>query len=262
MTPRVSRASPGAQVLEEASEWFVDLRLGDADAAAQVRFDQWLRRSPENIQAYLEITEIWADLPAAGPPAADITALVANARRQANVFAMDGTPSRRVKSKTFFPRRLLIAACAIFACAAVASLYWLGRAPEYSTGIGEQRFVTLADGSTIQLNTRTRLTVRFTDNERRIDLAAGQALFTAARDPARPFVVDSNGTRIRAVGTQFDIYRKTAGTVLTVVEGRVAVDDGPLLGEGEQATITPASVLRVSFSIMKSARFGSLWTTR
>jgi transmembrane sensor len=48
-------------------------------------------------------------------------------------------------------------------------------------------------------------------------------LFRVAKNPARPFVVDSNGTRVRAVGTQFDVYRKAASTTVTVLEGRVAV---------------------------------------
>ena len=56
-----------------------------------------------------------------------------------------------------------------------------------------------------------------------VELVEGQALFRVAKDHARPFVVQTAGIRVRAVGTQFDVYRKASGTQVTVVEGRVAV---------------------------------------
>lgn len=94
----------------------------------------------------------------------------------------------------------------------------------YSTTIGEQRSITLADGSTVQLNSLSKIRVRFSENERVIDLLEGQALFSVAKDAQRPFIVRSGDVRARAVGTQFDVYRKKSATVVTVVEGRVAVE--------------------------------------
>ena len=64
---------------------------------------------------------------------------------------------------------------------------------------------------------------------RNVELQQGQALFHVAKDPARPFIVHSGATSVRAVGTQFDVYRKDSGvTVVTVVEGRVAVSAADL----------------------------------
>lgn len=93
----------------------------------------------------------------------------------------------------------------------------------YTTDIGEQRTIALVDGSSVELNARTKIKVRYSDQRRTIELLQGQALFRVAKDPNRPFIVDSNGTHVRAVGTQFDVYRKVDGTLVTVVEGRVAV---------------------------------------
>ncbi|MEP7247969.1 MAG: FecR domain-containing protein, partial [Gammaproteobacteria bacterium] len=81
--------------------------------------------------------------------------------------------------------------------------------------------------SIVRLNSRSELKVHLTPRLRRIDLLHGQALFEVAKDPSRPFVVYSEGVVVRAVGTQFDVYRKNEGTIVTVVEGRVA-----LLGSG------------------------------
>ena len=50
-------------ILEEASEWFVDFRVGDVDDRARERFDEWVRRSPEHIRAYMEIARTYVELP-------------------------------------------------------------------------------------------------------------------------------------------------------------------------------------------------------
>jgi transmembrane sensor len=81
----------------------------------------------------------------------------------------------------------------------------------------------LPDGSTIDLNARSKVRVRFSEQGRHVDLLEGQALFRVAKDKARPFIVAVNGTRVRAVGTQFDINQRKRGVVVTVVEGTVAV---------------------------------------
>ena len=65
--------------------------------------------------------------------------------------------------------------------------------------------------------------MRLSKSVREVDLIDGQALFHVAKDLTRPFIVRSGTAKVRAVGTQFDVYRKGSGTIVTVVEGRVAV---------------------------------------
>jgi transmembrane sensor len=116
------------------------------------------------------------------------------------------------------------AATAMVCLVGTASLYlYAQRHLMIATETGEQRFVKLVDGSTLELNSRSRVRIRFSDSERDVDLIEGQALFHVAKDSARPFIVHSGSTSVRAVGTQFDVYRKALGTTVTVVEGRVAV---------------------------------------
>jgi len=110
-----------------------------------------------------------------------------------------------------------------------------------------------------------------------VELVEGQALFRVAKDPARPFVVQSAGTRVRAVGTQFDVYRKASGTQITVVEGRVAVllaaprnvqpaavtstVDAPavLVSTGEQVTVTDQEVPKPRHADLRAT---TAWTER
>jgi transmembrane sensor len=138
-----------------------------------------------------------------------------------------------VKAKRRY-RQLWLAAAATLLVVGIGMAGWMvNHAPAtYVTEIGEQRSITLEDGSVVELNARSRVRVRFTQKERSVDLLEGQALFIVAKNPARPFVVTTDQTRVRAVGTQFDVYRKRSGTIVTVVEGRVAVAPTPRVTRG------------------------------
>jgi len=98
--------------------------------------------------------------------------------------------------------------------------------PTYTTQIAEERTITLPDTSTVRMNARSKIRVVYTESKRELELLEGQALFKVAKDSNRPFYVTSGDATVLAVGTQFDVYRKSDQTVVTVVEGRVNVS-GP-----------------------------------
>src|ERR1700735_2943549 len=78
------------QIVDEASEWFVEFRVGDVDAHAREAFDEWLRRSPEHIRAYMEIAKTYVELPtlqSAGQ--VNVDALIAYAHSGENVVPFD-----------------------------------------------------------------------------------------------------------------------------------------------------------------------------
>lgn len=240
------------QIIDEASEWFVTLRDRNADPGAQDRFMDWLRRSPEHVEAYLGIVALWSDVSAIGTaPDTEAATLIGRARADNNVFPMASPPramhSSRVTSKRHRGFRFGIAAASALLVAGLGTLaYWNHwRGTSYETEVGEQRTLRLSDGSRVELNSRSRIVVRLSDTERVIELLSGQALFQVAKDPHRPFLVHSDAIRVRALGTQFDVNRRRDGTVITVVEGRVAVadharepaQDDALLSAGQQVTV-------------------------
>ena len=257
MATITSNSSLRRQIVSEASEWFTEFRTGDATATTRQRFDDWLRQSPEHIQAYLEVAAAWAELPTRVEAGClDIEALVQRARadvaddvvvslKARGAATQDSKePERSKQRRRFLPPRALAAGIAAAILVAGAWFGWRGR-EIYTTGVGEQRTIRLADDSIVDLNARSRIRVRFSKSERLIDLIEGQAMFHVARDSSRPFTVRSDNTAVRAVGTQFDVYRKQDGLVVTVVEGRVAVDAGAavqgaeFLSAGEQLTVKP-----------------------
>lgn len=228
-----------SEILEQATEYFVDFSQGDVDAAVRERFDQWLRRSPEHVRAYLQVTRVWEDTSALGQGRKlSSDELVERALRETNVVALKAVAPAPASGATttaastglrgrrmYWPSRLGIAASFLLAAVAMWIHFEHG---VYRTTLGEQRSIVLDDGTTIDLNSRSRIRVKYTDHERVIELLEGQGLFKVAKDPARPFIVDAEGALVRAVGTQFDVYRKPTGTRVTVIEGRVAVLPGSI----------------------------------
>jgi transmembrane sensor len=234
------------QILHEASAWFVDFRVGDTDSAARVRFDEWLRTSPEHVRAYMQIAKTYVDLPSMTNRKVDPEILIALARSQVdeetNVVPLvhsdrsSQAPTSNVQrspasARMSVSRRRLLYAIAAVACVVTTLLTWVAIQQQgiYATDIGERRSVTLSDGSTIDLNARSKIRVRFTRAERGVELIDGQALFQVTQDKSRSFIVQSGATQVRAVGTQFDVYRKASSTTVTVLEGRVSVlqQNGP-----------------------------------
>lgn len=106
----------------------------------------------------------------------------------------------------------------------VASLYEKGAA-DYVTRRGERLEVTLPDGSAVTLNTDTDLDVVFDGRHRTVEILRGQAFFTIAKDPLRPFVVVAGGKQIVAVGTAFDVRLEKERVEVLLVEGRVVVEN-------------------------------------
>ena len=100
----------------------------------------------------------------------------------------------------------------------------------YATAKGEHRTVRLADGSTIELNAGSRLSVSLSAHERRVTLPEGEALFDVAADKTRPFLIAVGDRTVRVVGTRFDVRRRGAELAVTVERGVVEVqpnDNGP-----------------------------------
>jgi len=243
--------NPG--IRDEAAQWFVAFCEEEVDARVCQQFNDWLRRSPEHVRAYLRISAFWedaGDLSKHAHHRADEIAQRAIAesnvvpfseelKNQApDMHALAGKGWRHSRWHESVGRRRSVFAsflAAGFACAGLLTWLLMDRMVVYSTAPGERRTLTLTDGSTVELNARSRIRVAYSSTGRDVELLEGQALFKVARSPSRPFVVHSGDSSVRAVGTQFDVNRSHGAMIVTVVEGRVAVTNGRQLDRHTRA---------------------------
>ncbi|WP_336962609.1 FecR family protein [Sphingobium aquiterrae] len=132
-------------------------------------------------------------------------------------------------------RRLLIGSAAAGVAAIMGGAWFLRKAPvptqRYATAHGEIRVIPLEDGSTLTLNTASEVTVAYSAELREINVLAGEAFFNVMKNQKRPFIVYSNGSSVRAVGTAFSVRGYDDGVKVLVQEGRIkfarsALSDG------------------------------------
>jgi transmembrane sensor len=203
-----------SDLTHQAADWHARLRGGSLSEVEEARFRAWLSGDPARRREFDEISALWDKLESvANSPEVLGELRVARAPAPA--------PARR--SRRAFVGWALASAAGV--AAAVGFVSWQRMlAPEiYETGVGEQRPVPLSDGSVITLNTSSRVEARISDGQRRIAILQGQANFEVAKDPARPFIVSAGKGEVLALGTTFDVYRRSGDVVVTLIEGRVAV---------------------------------------
>ncbi|MFD2033920.1 FecR family protein [Belliella marina] len=110
---------------------------------------------------------------------------------------------------------------------------------------GQKTKIHLPDGSTVYLNSESRIAYSedFLTN-RQISLV-GEAFFNVAKDENNPFSVTSNGITTTALGTSFNIstFNKAEKVVVTLVTGivklnKVGKEDALILNPGEESVLS------------------------
>ena len=201
-------------VRQAAALWVVrldDPSCSDADRAA---FEAWRGESFEHEAAYEREAAAWARLER-------LRALRPDPRRIDSDLLAPARPRLPALARSTWARG--VAASAAMALIVAGSLS-VGTSTAYATAIGERRVVVLGDNSRIELNTDSKVVVRFRRGVREVRLIKGEALFDAAPD-ARPFVVKAADAVIAADGSAEGAVRlRSDGAAVTVKKGAVDVD--------------------------------------
>ncbi|ATB65323.1 FecR domain-containing protein [Pseudomonas mosselii] len=101
---------------------------------------------------------------------------------------------------------------------------WRLSLADYSTRTAERRHVQLADGSELQLNSRSAVNVRFSATERRVELLEGQVYVRVQGDTRqRPLCVTSAEASLWTFDAAFDVCQARGNTRLAIDQGQVAI---------------------------------------
>ncbi len=227
---------------QAAAEWFTRLQGGDVSLQATLQWQNWMAAQAEHAQAFHRIEEVWRGLDAIGKPAL-------TGQQELREDQYDGTvpigsylgrPAGRRRSQW------TLAAAATFCAVGVGALFYAfvdsgaGTVHSIETLVGENRTLRLEDGSEVVLGGKSRLEVKLSSSARQLTLVEGEAFFTVANDPERPFSVRAGTATVTALGTEFNLRRSSDRVVVAVMEGQVLVEPTvPLLqrlsGAGERS---------------------------
>ena len=255
-------------VLEQAYHWWELLHSDSASNSDHREFGEWVARSPERVEAYLQTALLVKAIksPRLIWPSTAAEVLIREAKASPETVLpfsttrVSASVSRR--EARHVQGRLAWAAAAVLLIGVGLALFTRETPQQFRTALGEQRSVLLADGSRVTLNTASTIELNLQKGRREVRLVQGEALFEVAHDAARPFVVRAGNARLKDLGTQFNVDVRSNGTTVTVVEGQVAVDSAAtranaaaqagqgaggtvealILGANDRVLITPAGV--------------------
>lgn len=200
---------------ELAVSWVTRLHSGDCTDQERHDFEVWLAQSEAHRAAHHEVAIFWAGLSQLEPHAAPQLAA-------ARAYLRDARQSRYALSK-----KRLAGVLSIILMMGFSSFLWSWLSTDiYRTAKGESASIELSDGSRIDLNTETELSVQYTWTTRSVKLERGEALFAVVHNAEKPFEVIAASGRIQDIGTRFNVYRQADRVSVTVLEGEVSVAAG------------------------------------
>lgn len=218
MEEEPNQFSESERIREAASEWLAKQDSG-LEPHEQDRFFDWLAESPLHAEKYGELKRIW-----------DRMNLLAEWRPE---HSLEPNPDLLAVA----PRRVVhargLAWAGMAAVLAFSLLVWFlvlqggGSEPTMLASGESARYYehhVLEDGSVVELNRGGQVAVRFLEDRRLVDLLAGEAHFTVAKDEQRPFVVRARGTVVQAVGTAFNVSLSPDEVEVLVTEGKVLMN--------------------------------------
>ncbi|MEI9887587.1 MAG: FecR domain-containing protein [Rhizomicrobium sp.] len=218
------------EIDDRAAEWVARIDAGPLAPAEEQELNAWLEADVRHLGAFARARAVMLHS--------------ARARALGPNFDPDAFVAARVveRSPPMSRRRVLAmggaaAGIAALAVSGGAALLLQGRS-DYSTRIGETRVIPLEDGSVVTLNTDSEISVHFSEDTRLVRLVRGEALFDVAKNKKRPFIVDADGTSVRAVGTSFTVELLPGQPVKVLVREGVVEVKRP-----DQAAIAPVKLL-------------------
>jgi transmembrane sensor len=184
---------------QEAHAWIRRLMSGEANAADAAALRRWCGQSPAHAAAFSEASQFWQAFGGAGQSLRDEESARENA-------------ASSVAGRMPIGRRALIGGALAASAAGIA----IARPPlelwpslsefraDYRTGAGEQRQIAVANGVSVQMNTRTSLSVG-AGGAAAVELIAGEASFRMPDHQSEPFSVMAAGGRSTTVNARFDV---------------------------------------------------------
>lgn len=236
-----------SRVLDAAIEW--QLSLDCASEAQHAEFALWHAAHEEHARAWSQLGMLDQRFSIASGPA-----------RAALLQPRVSIRQRVRKLGGGLASVALVGALLLFAGNHYVPLgYWMA---DQRTATGEQRTLRLADNTLVRLNTHSAIDIRFDAQQRRIILRDGEILVeTGSHDDPRPFIVETDDGRMRAMGTRFLVKREDDGTRLSVLQSAVAAhpqasENDQILHEGQQ-TLMHRDGLGPTFALSPGA---DAWT--
>lgn len=221
-------------VREQAAEWLLRAASADWSPEDQAGLDAWLGASEFHRASYWRLEAAWHEA----------------ARLAALQPANRGTT---VLKRLLGRGALKAAAAALFVGVAAAAVYHEYSAPNvstYATAVGGHRTLTLPDGTVIELNTDTVITIANDLSQRTVWLTRGEALFEVKHDARHPFTVIAGDHKVTDLGTKFVVRQSAHQVEVALIEGRAQFESIGGQSPARSTELSPGEVAVASGNAM------------
>lgn len=206
-----------------AIRWISIIKTGSMTPVDQAQLQNWLAENPCHKEEFDLMNNIWdcADVLENDPLVRRETAAT---HKQPYWGSLKRWSGRFGSGHSLMTRLAFTSMMVLLATVLWWAAHQKDRPALYRTPIGQQLTVALVDGSTAYLDTDTKMTTLFTETSREIELISGKALFYVVHEKRRPFIVKAGDIIVRAVGTEFNVYRENSDRIsVTVTQGSVRI---------------------------------------
>ena len=203
-----------------AIEWFLTMQNADAEHEERNRFESWLMSSPAHQAAYEEVCSLWENL-----DSPDELLHLESAMQQKTFIDKS---NRGKKIRTTITRTFSVL---LFAVVGVTAYYgydaWQNEPIMQMVAtaeVGQIRSQVLEDGTKLMISGNSNVEITYTRRQRHVILMQGEASFDVAKNPDRPFIVDSGIAKVTVLGTRFAVNKFSSKVRVSVERGTVRVE--------------------------------------
>lgn len=201
--------APAQAQVDQAIDWLVKLRFDSPGPRTEQQFQQWLASHPHNPLAWQRVSNLGDEL--AGLP------------KDLSRRTLDSSQRQRISRRDQLKLLTLLAVG--------GSLGWAAREPlglpqllaDSSTATGERRQLHGSDGSRIQLNTASAIELRYSAEQRRLELVRGEVSLDSNADDNRPFRIDTHVGPLVTRDGQLLLRENNQSLLLAVRRGEVTL---------------------------------------
>jgi transmembrane sensor len=224
------------QIDKEYIDLIVNYLANEATNVEKNFLLEWLNEKSENQKEFDRIREIW------------ISARLTKENKQFDkekvweqiqkrVPEIQTKPTLRIKKEPHYGFKNILKIAAVFVISFTIGLlvmYYVGKNAdsnltedyEIITPLGSKTSIRLPDGSNVILNAGSKLIFpkKFNDKQRLVSLS-GEAYFDIAKNPKKPFIVNTSDIDIKVLGTVFNVkaYSDEGTVETTIIRGSVSI---------------------------------------
>ena len=221
--------------LEQATRWLVRSQDRDFTPEDKKLMAAWLEENPANREAFEEMGGVWEHIGVLGhvfAPEKEYKRpkILVRHRKAERFTGLKALLSRFSEPKIRAAIALTAMAVLVLLCLPVFRAYFSEQAEAvhaYKTMIGEQKTLTLGDGSVLKMNVKSALSIRMSNKRRQVEMSEGEVFFVVAADTNRPFEVRTPNGLVRVLGTAFNVKSRSGRVAVDVERGHVLVKDAP-----------------------------------